>query len=200
MIAELDQTSSAELAAALAQLGRMRVISGRGEDAVAPLERALTLAERLQLPDVFVEALTSKALLTLIQGRLAEAQILLEAAAARAHSEQMYASALRAENNLGVVLEASDRHAEALETLARSLALARRRGDRRWESNLRTGGLIQLFMLGRWDEALTIAAEEEPLLASESARASMLCIAMIHCERGDLNATRAFLADGRSAQ
>ena len=127
---------------------------------------------------MFVEALTSKALVVLQQGRLAEARILLEAAAERAHAEQLYAGALRAQNNLAVVLEASDRYAEGLELCERSITLARRRGDRRWESNMRTGGLIELFLLGRWDEALAIAAEEEPLVATDSARLGMLTVAV----------------------
>ncbi len=200
-IAQLEQDKPGrELATALAQLGRIRVLAGHGEAATAPLERALSLAERLQLPEVFVEALTSKAIVVLTQGRLAEARILLEAAAARAHAEQLYASALRAENNLGVVLEASDRYAEASEVLERALALARRRGDRRWESNLRTGDLVELFMLGRWDEALAIAAEEEPLVASESARASLLSVALIHCGRGELEPARALLASAEAVR
>ena len=194
-VAQLEQGPlSGELAAALAQLGRMRALGGHGEAATAPLERALALAERLQLPEVFVEALTSKAVVLLTQGRLAEARILLEAAAARAHAEQLYASALRAENNLGTVLEASDRYAEALEVLERAPALARRRGDRRWESILRTAGLVELFMLGRWDEALAIAAEEEPQVTDESSRAQLLSVALIHCERGELEPARALLS------
>ena len=194
-VAQLEQgTPGGELAAALAQLGRMRGLAGHHEAATAPLERALTLAERLQLPAVFVEALTSKAVLMTFQGRLAEARILLEAAGGLAQTEQLYASALRAENNLAVVLEASDRHAEASELCERMIALARRRGDRRWESNLRTGGLIQMFLLGSWDEALTIAAEEESLVASASARGSMLAVALILCERGQLEQARTVLA------
>src|SRR6266508_4206094 len=146
-VEQLEQgTPSAALAAALAQLGRVRALGGHWETAAAPLERALTLAERLQLPDVFVEALTSKAVGLLRQGRLAEARILLEAAGERAHAEQLYGSALRAQNNLAVVLEASDRWAEAVELSERNLGLARRRGDRRWESQMRTGGLIELFL------------------------------------------------------
>ncbi len=193
-VAQLEQGKpGGELAAALAELGRMRALAGHGDAAAAPLERALTLAERLQLPEVFVEALTSKAVVVLYQGRLAEARILLEAAAARAHAEQLYASAFRAENNLGVVLQASDSHAEALELGERTTALARRRGDRRWESNLRTGGLVQLSLLGRWDELLSIAAEEEPLVASELARGQMLVVSTILCERGDRQAARALL-------
>ena len=195
VVAELEQGKpGGELAAALAQLGRMRVLAGHGEAAAAPLERALTLSERLQLPEVFVEALNSKAVMVMNQGRLAEARILLEAAAVRAHTEQLYASALRAENNLAVVLEASDSYAEMLALLERSIALARRRGDRRWQSNSRSGSLTPLYLLGRWDEALTIAAEEEPGVAREIARAQMLVVALIHCERGDLDAAGALLA------
>ncbi len=192
-VEQLEQGApNAALAAALAQLGRVRAL-GHWETAAAPLERALTLAERLQLPDVFVEALTSKAVGLLRQGRLAEARILLEAAGERAHAEQLYESALRAQNNLAVVLEASDRYAEAFEFSERNLGLARRRGDRRWESNMRVGVLIQLFLLGRWDEALAIAAEEGPLVATENARMSMLTIALVHCERGALEPARALL-------
>ena len=198
-VAQLEQgPPSGELAAALAQLGRMRVLAGHGDAAAAPLERALTLAERLQLPEVFVEALNSKAVVLLVQGRLAEARILLEAAAARAHGEQLYATALRAQNNLAVVLEASDRHAEALDLVERTIGLARRRGDRRWESVLHTSSLIGLFLLGRWDEALTIAAEEEPLVTNEFARVGMLAAAQIQCERGKQEEARAILAAGET--
>jgi predicted ATPase/class 3 adenylate cyclase len=193
-VTELEQGKpSAALAAALHQLGRMRVLSGHWESAAAPIERALTLAERLQLPEVFVEALNNKALVVLNQGRLAEARILLEAASERALAEQLYASALRAQNNLGSALEAADRYAEVLELFERTVALARRRGNRLWESNLRTGILIELFMLGRWDEALTIATEEESLVATDYARLGMLTVALVHSERGALEPARALL-------
>ncbi len=195
-IAELEQGKpSAALAAALAQLGRSHVLAGHGADAATPLlDRSLTLAERLQLPDVFVEALNSKGVILLNQGRLAESRILLSAAVERAHAEQVYASVLRAENNFAVVLENLDRRAEALEVCERALAFARRRGDRRWESNLHTGSIIDLFMLGRWDEALAVIVEEEPEAATESARSQLLNGVLIHCERGALDRARALFA------
>jgi tetratricopeptide (TPR) repeat protein len=196
-LVELEQAGpSAELAVALAQLGRVRALSGHGEEAVAPLERALSLSERLMLPEVFVEALTSKGLALLVRGRLAEARILLEAASARAHAEQLFASALRSENNLGVVLECLDLMAEALDLCDRSAALARRRGDRRWESSLRTGGLIELFQLGRWDEATAVAAEELPLVTNEMTMGSLLSVALVHCERGEIDAARDLVRAG----
>src|SRR6266540_5548534 len=153
-VVELEQGKpSAELATALAQLGRCHVLAGHGADTAAPLlDRALTLAERLQLPEVFVEALNSKGLILLNKGRLAEARILSTAAVERAHADQTYGSVLRAENNLAVVLETMDRFAEAHEVCERAVAFARRRGDRRQESNLRAGTIIEFFFLGRWDE------------------------------------------------
>jgi predicted ATPase/class 3 adenylate cyclase len=194
-VAALEEAEpDAALAVALAQLGRMHVLAGRAEASTVPLERALTLAERLQLPEVFVEALTSKGLMLDFQGRLAEERILLEAAVARAHEEQLYASALRAENNLAVCHQSADRYAEALELMERTTALARRRGDRRWESNIRTGNIEILILLGRWDEALAIAAEEESLAGTLSARASLNTVALVHSERGNPEAARAVLA------
>ena len=189
---------SSELAAALAQLGRALALSGHVDEAVAPLERALTLAERLQLPDVFVEALTTKGVVLMLQSRLGEARIQLEAAIARAHDEQLYESALRAENNLLVVLESSDRYAEEVDLAERSIALARRRGDRRWQANLQTGMVGPLFPLGRWDEALLIAEEEDSAAVSELSRGQLLSAALIDCERGDLRAAEARLVAAES--
>jgi tetratricopeptide (TPR) repeat protein len=146
------------------------------------------------LPEVFVEALTSKAVLLSVQGRPAEARLLLEAAVARAYEEQLFASALRAENNLGFVLELSDRYAEVLEIGERAVALARRRGDRRWEANLRTGSLIILFLLGQWDDAVSMAAEERPLISDQGAQAQLLYEGLILCERGILEPASSMLA------
>ncbi len=120
--------------------------------------------------------------------------MLLEAAIARAHEEQLYAGAIRAQNNLAVGHQSADRYADAFELMERSIALARRRGDRRFESNMRTGQIEILFMLGRWDEALAVTADEEPLAQSMTARSSLTSAALVHSERGDATAARALLA------
>ena len=193
-VAELEQgPPSAELAAALAQLGRVHVIAGRGELALPPLERALAIAERRQVPEVFVEALTSKGLVLGLSGRFDEARILLRAAVERAYAEELFTSALRAENNLAVILQSLDLHVEALAVASRCALLARRRGDRRWESTMRVGSLIHLYLLGRWDEAAAIAAEERPIAVSTNNRAELLTLTLIHCWRGETEEARAFL-------
>jgi predicted ATPase/class 3 adenylate cyclase len=194
-VAQLEQgTASSELTAALAELGRMHVLAGHGDRASAPLERALALAERLRLSEVFIQALTSKALVLMYEGRLAEARILLEAAAEQAHAEQFHAAELRAGNNLCALFEFSDRYSEVVALGERLVALARRRGDRRWESNLRTGMLRPLYLLGRWQEAFAVAREEEPHAVNEGAKMELLVAAFMHCERGDLGLADALLA------
>jgi hypothetical protein len=109
--------SGAELAAALAQLGRIHVLAGHGDGALEPLERALTIAGRLQLPEVFVEALTSKALVLVVHGRLDEARILLEAAVARAYAEEINPSALAAGTNNPAALPPPHPHVYRLDHL-----------------------------------------------------------------------------------
>jgi class 3 adenylate cyclase len=197
-IAELEQGKpTSELAAALAGLGRLRALAAHGEQAAAVLDRALALAERLRLPEVFVEALDSKGIVLLYEGRLLEARIQLQAALELAHEEQLYASELRAGNNLAVALESSDRYAEVLELLERMIGLARRRGDIRWETALGAGSIFQLFPLGRWEEALAIAADAR-LGAHEASKTGTLFSARIHCERGQLDAADAILADAEA--
>jgi class 3 adenylate cyclase/tetratricopeptide (TPR) repeat protein len=191
-----EAAPTAELATAFAQLGRARALLGQLESAGEPLERALTLAERLQLPEVFVEALTSKSLQLIYHGRLAEARILLEAAAARADAEGLYAAAIRAEINLAVVLEASDSYAEVVERIGPMAARATRQGDRSSATALRVGSLAGLLLLGRWDEALTVAAEEEKDASpGDPAVSELVNVVPILCERGETErASAAFAA------
>jgi class 3 adenylate cyclase/tetratricopeptide (TPR) repeat protein len=194
-LAQLERGNpTEELATTLAQLGRIRVIAGHWETAGEPLEEALTLAARLQLPEVFVEALTSKALVVFMQGRLSEALILLEAAKARAYEEELFASALRAENNLGFTLEAADRYGEVDAAGERAISLARRRGDRRWETILRAGALTPLFFLGRWDEALAIVNDQTESISDISTGGQLAYSALFYCERGELDSATAVLA------
>jgi tetratricopeptide (TPR) repeat protein len=160
----------------------------------------LTLAEQLQLPEVFVDALISKGLVLSVQGRLGEARILLEAAMRRAHAEDLPAGELRAGNNLGAAIEASDRYAEAFDLAEKLIPLARRRGDRRWESALHAGVVVQLVLLGRWEEAIHIDTEVRPHAVGEFLLASLLWVALIGYERGELEEADARLHELESVR
>jgi class 3 adenylate cyclase/tetratricopeptide (TPR) repeat protein len=186
---------SPELAATLAQLGRMQVLRGDNERAVASLEQALRLAEKLGLEEVFVGALTSKAVGLIHAGRFAESRVLLEAAVERARAGDLHLAWFRAATNLGVVLQDSDRHAELLELTDEGELKARQLGDREQLAGARFGNITSLFLLGRWPEALERETEAEQLEASDWARAELAELVAIRCEQGELaDAERVFRA------
>jgi tetratricopeptide (TPR) repeat protein len=84
----------------------------------------------------------------------------------------------------------------------RAAVLARRRGDRRWESELLTARIPVLSSLGRWDDALAVLAAEESGAATETARLSILEAVPVYCERGQLEEASAlfetFKVEGES--
>jgi tetratricopeptide (TPR) repeat protein len=181
------------VAAAAAQLGRFLVFTGDFERAAPHLERALSLAEALYLPETLAQALNSKSVLTMRQHRPREARILVEGALAIALEHDLHAAALRAYNNLGAALWYSDEWREHLTTLDRALELARRIGDRNWEANFLAESVYALSMLGRWDEALDRAAQAEELAATEFAQGLTLGAVPIHAHRGAHDRARELL-------
>jgi tetratricopeptide (TPR) repeat protein len=185
-VAALDDSDPGPaLAEAVGQLGRIRAVLGEVDAASVALDRASALAEAFQLDEVLSSALSSKGVVRIRQGRLVEARILLEAALERGRAAGT-AIWWRAANNLGVVLESTDRYGEVVDLSDSMLADARRVGNRPREASSLTGALNSLFLLGRWDEALAVAAEADPLATAEFARAEMFTLIWIHCERGDL--------------
>jgi tetratricopeptide (TPR) repeat protein len=180
----LEQSgTSPELAAALAQLGRMQSLRGEPE-AAATLERALRLAEALALEEVFVQALTSKATVLLTEGRSIEARILLEAALARARAGELQSALARAANNLGALLEDTEQYTDEIALTAEIEAFARQRGNRESLASARVGPVFPLAELGRWQEALARAAEAEQLQASRWALSEVISVILVLCEQG----------------
>ena len=184
----------ADLAATAGQLGRYLVLSGDYEQAAPHLERALTLAEELELPETLAQALNTKAIPLLRGHRRYEARLLLEGALELALAHDLHAAALRAYNNLGVFLWASDRARETLALYEQAVELARRAGERGWETQFLAASIGTLSSLGRWDEALARAAETEEHATTEFAQGFLLGAVPIHCERGLPERARQLLA------
>jgi tetratricopeptide (TPR) repeat protein len=183
----------ADVAALAAQLGRFLIFSGDLERAAPHLERALSLAEALDLPETLAQALNSKSVLAGRQQRPRESRILVEGALVIALEHDLHAAALRAYNNLAAGLWLSDAWREQLTILDRALELARRIGDRNWEANFLAESIYGLSMLGRWDEALDRAAEAEELAATEFAQGLTLQAVRIHAHRGAHDRARELL-------
>ncbi len=179
----------ADTAMLAAHLGRYLALTGQ-EGALPRIEYSLGLAEKLNLRETLAEALVNKALLLLRDDRLFEARVLLEGALELALANDLRRVALRAYNNLGVILESSDRFTEGADTVGRAVELARRNGDRSWESSLVGGSVITLVMLGRWDEAVARASEAEAIATTSFAKTLILTIVPVHCQRGQLDRAR----------
>jgi class 3 adenylate cyclase/tetratricopeptide (TPR) repeat protein len=168
----------AEVAAAF---GRFLTLAGRHDEALPQIERALTLAEALVLPEVFVQALISKGTVLGRMGRRKEAEILLGAALDRALAEDLFSAGHRAANNLAYMLEARDAFAQSMVVSERGLEIARRIGDRRTEAFMRAGSVSSDLLLGRWDEAIATADESDP---SAAYAAQTMLVVDIECRRG----------------
>jgi class 3 adenylate cyclase/tetratricopeptide (TPR) repeat protein len=178
-------------ATAAAQLGRFLVFMSDYEAALPHLERALVLAEAFDLHETFVQALNSKAVLASRQKRHREGAILVEGALEVALAHDLQTAALRAYNNLAAILWHTDDWRTQLGHIDAALDLARRVGNRDWESTFLAGSLGAQRLLGRWDEALEDAATAASLVATEFQRGLLLGgIVPIHCYRGDLEQAR----------
>jgi class 3 adenylate cyclase/tetratricopeptide (TPR) repeat protein len=190
---------SAELAATLAQLGRMQMLRVELEAAGATLERALHLAETLGLEETLVGALISKASGLLYKGRRVEAQLLLEGALTRARAADLRQAWARAANNLGALLEDGDRYADSVAVIAEIEVWARQRGNRERLAAARLGCVPSLVELGRWQEALGRAEEADELGASLWSRTEVINVVAVLCEQQRLDAAQAIL-DGQRWQ
>ena len=182
-----------ELAATLAQLGRMQTLRGEPDAAWATLERALQLAEALRLEEVFVQALTSKATTLMRAGRLAEARLLLEGALERARAGELHAAWSRAANNLGALLEHTEQYADQIALTSEMETRALQRGDRERLAAGRTGSIPVLVELGRWQEALARVSEAGQLQASPWALGEAITAVPVLCEQGQIDAAAALL-------
>lgn len=182
----------ADIAALTAELGRIHFFAGHHELALERIERALDIAEGLRIAPVLTQALNTKGL---IINRPHESFALLSEALRIALEHDLAWEALRAYNNLCIVLEASDRPEEAFPLVEEALALARRRGDRYWEARFLATKAEEERMHGRWDDNLALVDE---LLATldptdTSSALTLLATTRVVLERGDAERARYLL-------
>jgi predicted ATPase/class 3 adenylate cyclase len=174
------------------QLGRFLALAGDAE-ALAVLEQALRLAEHLKLDEVYSQALSSRAVSIMREGRLDESVTLLRRALDVALEHDFAQATFRAWNNLAVALECVDRYEDEMELIPPMLDLARRKGDRASELTALLGHVGPLIALGRWDEALAFVNEAEAAEELEAMQWTSVRVAEVvpvYIRRGDLEAAR----------
>ena len=186
-----DQEPEADQAQLGAQLGRYTFFNGETERAMEWIERALEIAESLDLQEILSEALNTKSLILQTFGRASEALGLMRHALTIALEHDKPSASLRAYNNFADLSDYEDRYVEADRLVGEGLSLARRVGNWYWESSL-LGHVYPKYALGRWDE-LMVALDEIP--PDEYARSRIAFTqgyvgfgAAVEVHRGDLEA------------
>ncbi len=159
-----------DLATLAAQLGRFYTLAGQLEQAGLKVDVALETAEELALPEVISQALNSKGIIALYEGRLHEGLAFFKHALEIGLENDIPLAAFRGYNNVAEVLSRQDRYEESAEFHRRGLALARRVGNRVWEWNF-IGELSYVqWVLGEWDQTLAeVETIPEPSMPEASA-------------------------------
>ena len=180
----------ADVATLAAQLGRLQHFAGNPPEAARWTEVALDIGEELRLPDVVSSALNTKSLI--VRHHLNESDALLRQALKIALENDLVTDALRAYNNLFVLLSSWDREEEAFQLIPEALALARRRGDRMWEIQLLAGLIEEGLARGAWDNALRHAEGVTPVDIAADSDISVT-LARIRIERDEREAAAELL-------
>ena len=187
-----DEEPDADLAQLAAQLGRYTFFNGETERAMEWIERALEIAESLDLQEILSEALNTKSLILQTFGRASEALGLMRHALTIALEHDKPSASLRAYNNFADLSDYEDRYVEADRLVGEGLSLARRVGNWYWESSL-LGHVYPKYALGRWDNLMValdkILRTSTRVPGSRSHRDTSVW-ARVEAHRGDLEARR----------
>ena len=159
-LATLNETTAPASVVAELQLalGTALYFTGHPEASTEPIERALILAQRYEIPDVLARALNSRGVRLVAAGRYEEGRLHFEGAVAVARRLGVTRVELRAEGNLADVLMTHDLPGAEEHCLA-GLAIARRSGAREDEAFAASNLIYVLTMAGRIDEAIRLASD-----------------------------------------
>ncbi|MFL5824198.1 MAG: adenylate/guanylate cyclase domain-containing protein [Solirubrobacteraceae bacterium] len=196
---ETDQIVRAE---GLAELAAVSILSGSVEEAGPVLEDALLTLEQQQAWPQLANALITRAIFLIFQHRSQEAEGVLRHALALGERDELPAIVLRARYNLASLSLEADRFAEAIHEVEQALTLARERGDRSHERRLLGQIMVPLYVLGRWNEAVTTGAVLIEGASDADAVFAASVVAPIAAARGDdamLERCRTIAADLRDS-
>ncbi|MGH8937284.1 MAG: adenylate/guanylate cyclase domain-containing protein [Acidimicrobiia bacterium] len=188
-----DDTDPA-LAGLLTDLSRAYMLSGRPDETLKATDRALLVAERLELLPLVAEALVTRGTVLGDLGRLREGTALVREGLSLARQLDLTGTEGRAYINLAYLLFTDDMIG-AMENSRTGLELARRLGNREGEL-FSIGNVVgNLIWVGRWEEARALLTEAEGGEMPELARLGFqLDRAMIDALQGDSKAAERNLA------
>jgi class 3 adenylate cyclase/tetratricopeptide (TPR) repeat protein len=148
-----------DVARLAAEAARIHHFQGAQAKALERVEQALAIAEAQNLPVVLSDALNTKSLV-LSKGRPNESRALMREALAIALDHDLVYQAIRAYNNLAVLLGDEDRPGEARSATEAGFELARARGHQQFTISMGFGLCTTLLLAdGDWDGAFALADE-----------------------------------------
>jgi len=177
-LAELPDSAPDDVRARLlVNLSRALFRNDQPGRALETVDRALPIAERLDLDEVIADAFNNKAVALSRHGRTREAVALMEAAIASAQAGGFVSAELRARNNLAATL-ATREPRRATEMQRENLELARRVGDRYVANVISLAVTSGAWLLGDgWDAALAALTEALARVRDLSEEADVLAAA-----------------------
>ena len=189
-----EDEPDADLAFLLVRLGNAHWFAGDVERAAEWTERALDLAEALQLPEILCRGWVTKASIVSPR-RPEEARGLFQLALDTALAHDVHVGSSLACANLSDLGFRRDRYADSIAHLEQALDLARRIGDRQAEWFALGEMTYALTMLGRWDEALARLAEipDEHLGTHINLFSPLSGVLELYLQRGRLDEARRLL-------
>jgi class 3 adenylate cyclase/tetratricopeptide (TPR) repeat protein len=146
-----DDEPDAELAGLVEMSARLTYFLGDQALARERIERALEIAEALPAPDVLCNALNTKSLLLVDNGRYEEAGALLDRAIAIGRRHDLGIVLLRAINNHCVFLFWMALYAETAAAAKEGAERAERLGERVQEEQFLSFIMLTSWVLGDWD-------------------------------------------------
>ena len=183
-----------DLAFLLIRLGSAHWFAGSPELAAELTERALDVAESLNVPEVLVRGWNTRSMVVGPR-RPAEARGLLQLSLTTALEHELTSQAIASSLNLSDLCFQRDQYADSLAYLEQGLELGRRIGDRGREWFALSEMTFAFAILGRWDEALARLEE----LPDDQLGGTQMCSVLtgvvdIRLARGELEAARQLLA------
>ena len=170
------------------------IFTGDLERARERVELALEIGESVGATEVIARGLNNKGILLNSRGRPEEALALWKHAMSIAREHDLTDQALGSLINLSDSSFRDDRYDDALGYLDEGLELARRRGSRPHEWMILAETTYPLYRLGRWQEALAVAAQIPADRIRDATTLSLLSAVLeIHLHRGRLDEARSLL-------
>jgi class 3 adenylate cyclase/tetratricopeptide (TPR) repeat protein len=190
-----EDEPDADIALMVTRLGSAHFFTGNLERGEELIDRALDLAEALQLAEPLVRSWQVRAMIVSPR-RPEEARGLHQLALDVALSNELFERASVSCANLSDLGFRRDRYEESLAHLEQARELAQRVGSPSEEWYDLSEMTYALTMLGRWNEALARFAEipEEQLGTTTELGSPLTGIVQLHVHRGDLVQARALLA------